>query len=106
MSDTFPRLCSEVLQATKFISSYEDCCPYYQRVLDYIEAHLAERDDITKVLGEFVVGGGYNHIALVQFLMETLKWPEIRTVAEVRCAQEGNMYREVKHLVDVYESVA
>jgi hypothetical protein len=105
MSDAFLKLCREVLRATDFIPSYEECSPHYQRVLDHIDAHLAERDDIAKTLGEFVADGGYNHIAMVQFLMETLKWPEIRTVAEARCAKEGNMYREVKHLVDVYEPV-
>jgi hypothetical protein len=106
MTDAFPNLCSEVLRATKFIASYEECRPHFQRVLDYIESHLAERDEIAKILGEFVVSGGYTQISLVEFLMSSLKWPEIRVVAEARCAQEGNMYWEVKHLIDVYEPVA
>ena len=106
MSQTFPELYSEVMRATKFISSFEQCCPHYQRVLDYIVSHPDQRDDISKLLCELVVDGGYNQIALLQFLMKSLKWPEIRVVAEARCEQEGNMYREVKDLVDVYDTVA
>ena len=103
--NAFLTLCNEVLHATGFISSYEECCPHYQRVLDYIIIHLDEREDMSKVLSQLVTDGGYNQIALVQFLMESLKWPEIRVVAEARCAKEGNMYWEVKHLIDVYNPV-
>jgi hypothetical protein len=102
MSQVFPELCNEVMRATKFISSYEQRCPHYQRVLDYIVSHSDQRDDIAKMLCGLIVDGGYNQIALVQFLMESLKWPEIKAVAVARCEREGNMYHEVKHLVDVY----
>ena len=103
MPRTFPELCSEVTEATKFIVNYEQCCPHYQRVLDYILAHPDLRDDIAKVLCDLVENGGYHKIALVQFLMVSLKWPEIRVAAQARCNREGNMYHEVKQLVDVYE---
>lgn len=106
MSDTFPKLCNEVLQAAKFIASYEECRPQFQRVLDYIEGHLSERDEISKVLGTFVDRGGYTQVSPVEFLMSSLKWPEIKVVAEARCAREGNMYFEVKRLLDVYEPTA
>jgi hypothetical protein len=106
MPQMFPKLCAEVMQATDFTSSYEACCPHYQRVLDYIVAHPSESDEISKLLCGLVTDGGYNQIALVQFLMESLKWPEVRAVAERRCEQEGNMYWEVKHLIEVYGPVA
>ena len=106
MSDAFSKLCAEVLQATKWIASYEECRPHFQRVLNYIEGHLSQRDEISKILGEFVDGGGYSQISLVEFLMSSLKWHEIRVVAAARCAREGNMYWEIKHLLDVYDQVA
>jgi hypothetical protein len=106
MSDEFPKVCAEVLRDTKWIASYEECRPHFQRVLDYIHEHSSERDGIAKILGEFVDGGGYVQLSLVEFLMSSLKWPEIRVIAEARCAREGNLYWEVKHLLDVYEPVA
>jgi hypothetical protein len=51
MSDTFPKLCSGVLQATKFMADYEECRPHFQRVLDYVASHLDERDVMAKTLG-------------------------------------------------------
>jgi hypothetical protein len=106
MSHTFLQLCSEVLSATKFTPSYEQCRPHYQRVLDYIVAQPEERVDMIGFLSELVVDGGYSEISLVQFLMESLRWPEIRIAAESRCEKEGNMYWEIKHLIDVYDTMA
>jgi len=106
MPDTFLKLCDEVLRATKFISNYEECRPHFQQLLDYVVNHLNERDEMVKTLTKFVANGGYTEISLVQFLMESLKWPEIKLAAETRCAQEGNMYWEIKHLADVYNSAA
>jgi len=106
MSDDFSKLCTEVLQATKWIANFEECRPHFQRLLDYILEHSSERSEIAKILGKFVEDGGYTHISLVEFLMSSLKWSEIKTIAEMRCAKEGNMYWEVKHLLDVYDKVA
>ena len=106
MSDEFSILCADVLRDTKWIPNYEGGCPHFQRALDYIHGHSSERDEIARILGEFVEGGGYVQISLVEFLMSSLRWPEIRIIAEARCAREGNMYWEVKHLLDVYDPVA
>src|SRR5688572_14422664 len=101
MSQTFRELCNEVIRATDFIASYEQCRPHFQRVLDYIVSHSDERTDIVAFLSQLVADGGYTEIALVQFLMESLQWPEIRAAAQSRSEKEGNMYWEIKHLVDV-----
>lgn len=102
MSQTFPELCVEVRRSTKFISYYEQCRPHYQRVLDFIVSHPEQREEVAALLCELVKDGGYTEIALVEFLMDSLRWPEVRDAAVARCEWEGNMYREVKQLVDVY----
>lgn len=106
MSDAFQKLCAEVLNVTKFVSSYEECCLHFQPVLEYIQTHLEERNKIAETLIQFVEKGGYAEVALLEFLMDSLQWPEIKAAAEKRCAWEGNMYNEVKHLVDVFRPTA
>lgn len=106
MSEEFSKLCNDVLRGAKFITSYEECCRHFQRVLDYIGGHPEEREEIIEILSQHVTDGGYTEVALAEFLMSSLKWPEIRIVAEARCAKEGNMYQEVKRLVDIYGPAA
>ncbi len=89
------------MRATNFTASYKMCSVHYQPVVDCIVSHPDERNEIVRTLSYFVENGGYNQIGLVQFLMEWLKWPEIKAAAQARCEWEGNMYHEVKHLIDV-----
>ena len=58
---------------------------------------------MAKAFSKFVTDGGYPEVSLVEFLMGTLKWPEIKIVAEARLAQEGNMYFEVERIVSAYK---
>lgn len=106
MSQTFSELCAEVIRSAKFVSDYEQCSPHFQRVLDFILSHPGQRDELTQILCEHVENGGYTEIALVEFLMGSLRWPEVRDAAVARCEREGNMYHEVKQLVDVYVRAA
>jgi hypothetical protein len=56
-------------------------------VLDYIVSHPDERDAMAAALAASFYcrpGAAHASIYLLQFLMESLKWPEIRVAAEER----------------------
>ena len=105
MPDAFHELCIEVGRATNFLHSLEECRPHYQRVLDYIVAHPEERDAMAAALsGSFYgrPGAAAASTYLLQFLMESLKWPEVRVAAEERSNDGGNSVPGLKDLLDVY----
>jgi hypothetical protein len=107
MSDAFRDLCLEVARDTKFLRELKDCYPHYQRVHDYIATHPRERDEIaTGFAGSFYGKPGCvpADVYLLQFLMESLKWPEIKVAAEERLDDGGNHYgdREIQRLLDIY----
>jgi hypothetical protein len=110
MTDAFRQLCAEVHSATQTISSLEQCRPHYQRVLDYILTHPEERDEIATALSRLVrlgwqPDGLRSQIYLVQFLMETLKWLEVKIAAKDALIQGGPAWLEYKHLLDIYDPV-
>jgi len=103
MSVEFCKLCADVARDTKFLHNLEDCRPHYQKVLDYILAHPEERDELASAL----CGGSPRaeaSIYLMQFLMETLKWPEAIAVAEARLNDGGNHFLdcEYRRLLEIY----
>ena len=105
MSDAFHELCTEVYRATKFLRSVEECRPHFQRVLDYIIAHPDERDAMAAALSASFYdrpGAASADIYLLQFLMESLKWPEVRAAAEERWNDGGNSVPEIKDLLKIY----
>ncbi len=116
MTDAFRQLCTEVHKGTVYEASYAKCCPQYQRVLDYIVAHPEEHDEIATAFSRRVreqcAMPGYHHpsgldcqIYLVQFLMQTLRWPEIKAAAEDAYHNgDGPGWNDVKHLLDIYEA--
>ena len=105
MSDAFHELCLEVWRVTKYLHRVDECCPHYQRVLDYIVSHPDERDAMAAALsGSFYgrPGAAAASTYLLQFLMESLKWPEVRVAAEERSNDGGNSVPGLKDLLDVY----
>lgn len=105
MSDAFHKLCAEVASDTKSIHVLESCFPHYRRVLDYIVAHPEERDEMATALsGSFYgkPGSAAASVYLLQFLMESLKWPEIRVAAEERWNDGGNSVPGIKDLLEIY----
>ncbi len=111
MSDAFRQLCAEIDRATQTTISLEECRPHYQRALDYVRAHPQERDEIASLLARhvsvgYVEGGLRSDISLVQFLMATLKWPEVRAAAEERFGDGGNASdaHEMQELIRVYDA--
>ncbi|HEX3799278.1 MAG TPA: hypothetical protein VH413_11300 [Verrucomicrobiae bacterium] len=98
MFDDFSKLYEEVCAATKCLHDWKACHPHYQRVLDYIHAHPGERSQIAKILSR-----SFN-ICLLQFLMPTLRWPEIRIAAEERMKDGGNHFHDgdLKELLEIY----
>ena len=107
MSDAFHELCIEVDRATKFLRSVEECRPHFKKELDYILAHPDERDTMATALsGSFYdrPGAVTASIYLLQFLMESLKWPEVRVAAEERWNDGGNHFydAEIKQLLEIY----
>jgi hypothetical protein len=112
VTDTFRQLCTEVYKATVYEPSYEKCCLHYKRVLDYIVAHPEEHNEIAaalerRVRAQCAMPGDPPdfdcQIYLVQFLMQALKWPEIKAAAEDGYNNgDGPGWIEVKHLLEVY----
>jgi hypothetical protein len=107
MSDAFQQICAEVERATRFLHTVQECRPQYQRVLDYIMTHPEERDSIASSLSGSLTGrsdAARASIYLVQFLMETLRWPEVRRAAEERFNDGGNAWyaHEIDSLLKVY----
>jgi hypothetical protein len=107
MSDTFLKLCDDVERATAHIHSLEACHPHYRRVLDYIISHPAERDSMATALSGSLYGkpgSARASIYLLQYLMESLRWPEVRVAAEARLDDGGNHFHdtELKRLLDLY----
>jgi hypothetical protein len=105
MFQEFKKICLEVDAATKFLHSIEECRPHYQRVLDYIIAHPDERDSFAIALSNASSQTGKPgtvraDIYLLEFLMETLHWPEVKRAAE---ACEGNS-GHTNALLKVFES--
>src|ERR1700704_6362250 len=98
MSAAFSRLYDEVSAATKVLHTVEQCQLHYQRLLDYIQAHPDERETIARVLVR-----GFD-IYLLQFLMQSLKWSEVRAAAEERWNDGGNHFydTEIKQLLEIY----
>src|SRR5579859_4252020 len=95
MCDTFQQLCSDVDIATRFTHLFEDRRPHYQRVLDYILAHPEERDAIAASLSHSLTGepgGARASIYLLQFLMESLHWPEVKAAAQEQFNDGGNAW--------------
>ena len=112
MTGAFHQLCAEVDRAAHTAVSLEPCHPHYQKVLEYILAHPEERDEIATALSRVVgrehqPGGTRGRIHLVQFLMESLQWPEIKAAAEERYDNGGHaLYgREIQDLLKVYDVV-
>lgn len=108
MPEAFLKLCDEVERDTASARNFVERRPHYQRVLDYIIAHPEERDELATALSRsFYPGEGAANasIYLLLFLMESLKWPEVRVAAEHRYDDGGNhMYdSEIKRLLDIYE---
>jgi hypothetical protein len=109
MTKAFLEVCADVDRATQTIFHVEDCRPHYQRVLDYIVTHPEERDEIAHILSRhvrrgYVPGGIRSDMSLVQFLMETLKWPEVRAAAEEMFKiGDGQEWAKYKRLLDIYE---
>jgi len=109
MSDAFHTLCAEVARGTKFLRELKDCYPHNQRVLDFIVAHPKERDEMAAALSASFYdrpGSAAASIYLLQFLMASLKWPEVRTAAEQRWNDGGNHFHdaEIKQLLAIYEA--
>ncbi|HEY6166418.1 MAG TPA: hypothetical protein VI454_00170 [Verrucomicrobiae bacterium] len=107
MSDAFCDLCAEVERATAFLHELDKCRPHYQRVLDYINAHPEERDEMAAALsGSFYgrPGAARASVYMLQFLMQSLKWPEVRVAAEERWNDGGNHFYdcEMKSLLAIY----
>ena len=74
-------------------------------MLDYTIAHPDERDAMAAALsGSFYgrPGAAAADIYLLQFLMESLKWPEVRAAAEERWNDGGNSVRGIKGLLEIY----
>src|SRR5215471_12872116 len=97
MSEAFNELCTEVARDTKFLHLVADCYPHYQRVLDYIVAHPEERDEMATALSRNFYdspGKAPASIYLLQFLMERLKWEEVKSAAEQRWNDGGNQYHQ------------
>src|SRR4051812_42201171 len=92
MSHSFFQVCEEVAQATKYIQSFEQCRPHYQTVLDYITAHPEEREAIALSLARILTeedGAAPGNLYLLQFLMASLRWPEVKHAAE-NFSHDGN----------------
>jgi hypothetical protein len=106
MSEAFHLLCAEVARDTKFLHNLKDCFPHYQRVLDYIVAHPEERDEMAAALSGSLYdkpGAAAASVYLLQFLMESLKWPEVRLAAEERWNDGGNSVPGIKDLLEMYD---
>jgi hypothetical protein len=107
MSDTFRKLCVDGYRDTQFLHDLKDCFPHYQRVLDYIITHPEQRDEMAAALsGSFYnkPGAAVAEIYVLQFLMQSLKWPEIREAAEMRWNDGGNSVPGIKDLLEVYRA--
>jgi hypothetical protein len=107
MSEAFRKLCLDVAHDTKFLHELKDCYHHYQRVLDYIVAHPEERDEMAAGLAGCFYGKPgcvAADVYLLQFLMKSLKWPEIKAAAEERWNDGGNHFWdcEIKRLLDIY----
>jgi hypothetical protein len=100
MSAAFTTLFKEVSGATKFLHTIEECRPQYQRILDYIHAHPDERASIASFLAE------HFDIYLLLFLMPSLRWPEVRVVAEARYNDGGNHFHDsdLRELLEIYSA--
>jgi len=100
MSAAFTTLFKEVSDATKFLHTIEQCRPHYQRILDYIHAHPDERDGIASFLAE------HFDIYLLLFLMPSLRWREVRAVAEARYNDGGNHFHDsdLRELLEIYNA--
>jgi hypothetical protein len=72
--------------------------PDSRRLLDYIHTHPDERASIAAALVQ-----GFD-IYLLQFLMPSMKWPEVRAAAEERWNDGGNHFydSEIKQLLEIY----
>lgn len=101
MSQTFSQLYKEVSDATKFLHTVEQCRPHYQRILEYIQAHLDERDSVATVLVK------HFDIYLLLFITPSLKWPEVRAAAEARYNDGGNHFHDtdLRELLEIYDTV-
>jgi hypothetical protein len=107
MPDAFHILCAEVARDTKFLRELKACYPHYQRVLDYIVAHPEQRDKMAAALSGCFYdrpGAAIASVYLLQFLMKSLKWPEVRAAAEERRKDGGNHFHdtEIKQLLEIY----
>ena len=106
MADTFLKLCNEAINATKFVSLHEQWYPHYRPVLEYILVHPNEHDEMVDILCKYTAEGGNTEIFFLEFLMETLQWPEIKSAAETRLKHDGYLtshaYSQIEQLVDVY----
>lgn len=109
MSEAFLQLCAEVDGSARLLHSIEECQPHYQRVLDYIMEHPEERSFIARALTSVLTGetgAARASIYLLQFLMQSLQWPEVRLAAE-HFSFDGNAWydHEIQKLIRVYENV-
>ena len=106
METEFYKLCEEVDRSTRFLHNLKECEPHFQRVLDYILNHPADRDSIAHALSESLRGddGVCSSVNLLQFLMPSLQWEEVRIAAERSINDGGNFWRvkEMQHLLAVF----
>ena len=108
MSAPFLQVCQDVAKVTRYIQSFEQCRPHWQRVLDYIHSHPEERPSIVLALTRILTeedGAAPGGLYLLQFLMESLRWPEVKHAAE-NFTHDGNGWydAEVRHLLEVYDA--
>ena|SRR5215468_4675180 len=98
MSEAFAKLYREVAASTRFLHTVAECTPHYQRLLDYIQTHPGERDNIGEVLVQNF------DVYLLQFLMPSLRWSEVRVAAERRRNDGGNHFydTEIRQLLEIY----
>jgi hypothetical protein len=99
MSANFSKLYDDIRSATRHLHDLKECNPHYQRVLEYIQTHPEEHDEIAAALIQNF------DIYLLQFLMPTLKWPEVRIAAEQLFNDGGNHFHdnELKRLLEIYD---